>query len=107
MVGPKENITLQVPTHTQDTYGAKVRAWTDIAELKCTIAPVGSSEAMAMNRPMMEFTHRAWFDYYAISGFLDQLKPSGRIKWSDTYYDIVGIEKHMRRAVVLTIRLSI
>ena len=108
MVGVKYRITIQKPDHTQDSYGAKVRAWTNVVEdIKATIMPVSTAEAMQMERAQMTFTHRVFFDYYVISGYLAEIKPAGRVKWDDQYYDIIAIEKTARRMVTLLIKLSI
>lgn len=108
MVGIKELVTIQMPVFTQDAYASAERTWSTIVEdIKATVMPVGVSEAAAMDRTKMEWTHRAWFDYYAIRGYLSQVKPSGRVKIGEEYYDIVGIERHAARLVVLTLRLSV
>jgi head-tail adaptor len=108
VVGIKERVTIEMPSVVQDTYGSGVREWTVIVEdMKATVMPVGVSEAAAMDRTKMEWTHRAWFDYYAIRAYLSQVKPSGRVKIGEEYYDIVGIERHGKRIVVLTLRLSV
>lgn len=108
MVGIKELVTIEMPVVSQDTYGSGVRSWTTIVEdIKATVMPIGTYEAAAMDRTKMEWTHRAWFDYYAIRAYLSQVKPSGRVKIGDEYYSITGIERHGRRIVVLTLRLSV
>lgn len=108
MVGIKELVTIEMPNVVQDTYGSGVRSWTTIVDdMKATVMPIGAYESAAMDRTKMEWTHRAWFDYYAIRAYLSQVKPSGRLKIGDEYFDIVGIEKHGRRIVVLTLRLSV
>lgn len=106
MVGIKESVTLQRPDLVDDDYGTGTNTWTDCATFNATVAAVGAGEMMAMDRQQMQFSHRLWIDYHKARTFKADLVPGGRFKIGELYYDIVGIEHHMRRLSVVLLSLQ-
>lgn len=107
MIGPKVKCIIQTVAEAVDAYGCKTKTWTNRKELRATLSTVGSAELLKMNREQMEFTHRLYLDYSRVKPVMQYIRPNGRVWISQRLYDIVGIEKHFNRAVVLLLRLEI
>jgi SPP1 family predicted phage head-tail adaptor len=107
MVGIKETVLLQKPYLVDDDYGTGTNTWTDVAEFKATLTTVGSGELVAMDREQMAFTHRLLIDYHKARTLAAELTPGGRFLIGGLYYDIIGIEHHMRRVTVVTLDLQV
>ena len=113
MVGPKESVIIRRPVVAQDSYAVAVKTFEDVCTLKAVIAPVGSSEAVHMDRPAMTFTHRMFLDYSAYKPYKEYIRPSCRVRRGSgevhgtTDYEIIGIEDHFKRAVTILLNVVI
>jgi SPP1 family predicted phage head-tail adaptor len=104
LIGPKVKCNIQTLAETADAYGSKARTWTNVKELRATFATVGSAERLKMGRDQMEFTHRLFLDYSKVKSIIHKIRPNGRVLVSQKLYNIVGIENHFNREVVLLLR---
>lgn len=106
MIGIKESVTIQRPDSVDDDYGTGTVGWTDIATISGTVTTVRSAERLTMQREQMSFSHRLYLPYHKSRTFAADLVPGGRVKIGELYYDIKGIEHHMRRMTVVMLELE-
>lgn len=107
MIGPKVKCIIQTLAEALDAYGSTSKVWTNRFEIRATLTPVSSGEMLKMDRAQMYFDHRLHLDYHRIKSNMQHIQPGGRVWIGSRLYDIVGIEDHFKRSVVLQLRLEI
>lgn len=107
MIGPKKKVIIQILAETVDAYGSTTRTWTNVKELKATVTTVGGSEYIKMDRMQMDFTHRLFLDYQRVKSVIDKIRPNGRVWIHGRLYDIVSVENHFNRQIVVLLRLEV
>jgi len=106
LIGPKKKVIIQTLAETVDSYGSTTKTWTNVKELNATVTVVGSGEYSKMNREQMDFTHRLFLDYQRVKSIIDKIRSNGRVWIHGRLYDIVSIENHFNKQVVVLLRLE-
>ena len=81
----RQQITLQTPAATVDSFGQHTRTWTTFATVWADIAPVGARELQAGDAANLQVTHRITIRW------LSDLTSDKRVLFGSRVFQIVGI----------------
>jgi len=107
LIGPKVKCIIQTLSETADDYGSPTKTWTNVKELRATLAPAGSGETIKVGREQMSYTHRLFLDYYRVKSVMHHIRPNGRVWIGSRLYDIIAIENNFNRTIEVLLRLEV
>lgn len=90
----RRRITIQRNTPTQDGYGEQDASWATLKEVWAEIEPLNMRETFGSD---MAFDEQPTVFRFRYGSELKTLKPTDRIQWNSTNYDLIAVKNVEQR----------